>query len=152
MSAADDILIKWYLGELGGHALFAQLEKVAAPDPASKWAALCRVEQRVASGLAAALLARQVGIPVPQNVESVARARCAKVAGKSWIETMQWFHAIAADALQRMQADADRLPTDLAEAGKLVVRHERALLAFAELELAGKGSQALEPIEAFLAD
>jgi hypothetical protein len=32
------------------------------------------------------------------------------------------------------------------------VSHEHALLAFAELELAGQGAEALAPIEAFLAE
>jgi hypothetical protein len=150
MNLAEEILVKWYLGELGGYALFMQLGSGSPPEAAAKWLALSRVEQAVASGVAAALLKRKVRVPVPENLEARARSRCAKVVGKSWIETMQWFRTVAADALRRMKADANRLPADLATVGELVVRHEEALLAFADLELAGRASEALIPIEKFL--
>jgi hypothetical protein len=150
MTADSDILTKWYVGELGGHALFLQLVVDATPQAASKWAALGRVEQGVAFALADALEKRRICVPVAQNLESRARTRCAAVTGKSWIETMHWFRTIAADALQRMTADALVLSPDLASVGDLMVRHERALLSFAELELAGRGSESLVIIEEFL--
>jgi hypothetical protein len=73
MTAAEDILARWYLGELGGQFLFAQLEKEATPDVASKWAELSLLEQWVASILASILLKRGIDIPVPELLDARGR-------------------------------------------------------------------------------
>jgi hypothetical protein len=65
---------------------------------------------------------------------------------------MQWLRVIANKALQEMQADAKQLPPDLVATGDLVVRHEAALLSFAELEIQGGSANSLLPIHRFLAE
>jgi hypothetical protein len=44
------------------------------------------------------------------------------------------------------------LPPDLVAVGDLIVRHEVALLSFAERELRGGGGDSLAPIRQFLAE
>jgi hypothetical protein len=48
------------------------------------------------------------------------------------------------------EADAARLPAELIATGDLVVAHERALVEFAELEIAGRGTESLRPVQEFL--
>jgi hypothetical protein len=149
MRHVDAVLTEWYAGEVGGKALFRALAQAGGPDAAAKWLALAAVEDAVASTLSAALTARRIPLPSLVNVDTRARQRCESVAGQSWPQTMQWLRRIAADALVHMQSDAALLPAELEGLGRMVVRHEMALVSFAELELAGD-PQSLEPIEAFL--
>jgi hypothetical protein len=144
------ILTGWYAGEVGGEALFAQLARRAEPEQARKWTSLAQVEARVAARLAAAMAQLRLPIPTLEYADRRAAERCQAVADKTWMETMQWLQALVDSALRRMRADAAGLPETLAAIGVLVVRHEAALLEFAELELAGQGAGSLGPIEAFL--
>lgn len=150
MQEVDEILTGWYAGEVGGQALFAQLAKQAEPGAARKWQSLAQVEALVAARLAAVMAARRLPIPELETADRRALERCNAVAGKTWMETMQWLQALVGTALRSMRADAAGLPEALAAIGELVVRHEAALLEFAELELAGEGPHSLQPIEAFL--
>jgi hypothetical protein len=144
------ILNGWYLGELGGAALFGQLARLSDTETAPKWSALERVERRVAGRLAEILEARGVAVPHGDRVDERARERVAAIHGRGWPETMRWLRSIAAEALEEMRAEAERLPADLTDIGALVLRHEEALIAFAERELAGDGAHSLQPIDAFL--
>jgi hypothetical protein len=126
------------------------MAKQAAPEAAGKWLALAQLEARVASRLAETLSERGQPIPMPNDVARRARERCEVVAGKSWAETMQWLRALAGDALQRMRTEADQLPEPLDAIGDLVVRHEAALLEFADMELAGNGMQSLHAVTLLL--
>jgi hypothetical protein len=150
MHEADAIVTDWYAGEVGGRALFSELARRAAPHAARKWLALARVEELVAARLASALAARQVPIPALEDPDHRARQRCQAVAGKSWPQTMRWLQLIVVAALHEMRIEAAGLPPALEDLGTLVVRHETALLEFAELELAGDATNSLRPIEAFL--
>jgi hypothetical protein len=149
MRDVDAVLTEWYAGEVGGKALFSALARAADPSVADKWRALAAVEDAVATSLSAALTARRVAVPWIDNVDGRARQRCDAIAGYSWPQTMQWLHRIADAALVHMQADAATLPPELAGLGAMVVRHEAALVSFADRELAGD-PQSLEPIDAFL--
>jgi len=150
MQNIEAVLTGWYPGEIGGRALFGRLAMQAEPEAAGKWRSLARVECLVAERLAGLLESRQIPIPKIADPDSRAAKRCEAVAGKSWLETMQWLQALAAVALREMQADAASLPAELAAVGSFVVNHEKALLAFAENELAGAGERSQLPIEAFL--
>lgn len=147
----DDAILKaWYAGEVGGEALFSTLAKRAPPEAARKWLALAAVEAAVASRLAAVLASRHVPIPLIEHAQQRAQQRCDAIAGEPWPQTMRWLYGIAAAALHKMRAAAAELPAELEAIGDLVVRHEAALVAFAERELAGDEAHSLQPIEAFL--
>ena len=152
MAEVDEILSGWYAGEVGGNALFSNLARGAVGERRAKWRALASVEAQVAVALAAAMHARRIPVPVPpaESVDERARQRCAAIAGSSWLETMQWLHDLAAAALVDMSSAAARLPAPLAGIGDLVVRHEVALVAFADLELSGRSGGSLQPIASFL--
>jgi hypothetical protein len=150
MREVDAILTGWYSGEVGGNALFSTLAGEWSVAAADKWRALAAVEATVASSLATVLRAQGIPLPVDAGVEERARRRCDAIAGKSWPETMHWLHHIAEVALEKMRADAGRLPPELSTVGDLVVRHEIALLDFAALELAGRPAESLPRLEAFL--
>jgi hypothetical protein len=149
MRHVDAVLTEWYAGEVGGKALFVALAQAGGPNVAGKWLALAAVENAVAATLSAALTARRIPFPRLDHVDARARQRCESVAGQSWPQTMQWLRRIANDALGHMRRDAAVLPPELESLGRMVVRHELALVSFAELELAGH-PQSLEPIDAFL--
>jgi hypothetical protein len=146
MPQVDAIIYRWYAGELGGEALFTELARRATPDEAHKWLALAQLEARVASRLTELLSARGLPMRTPDEVARRARERCNALAGKSWSETMQWLRTLAGDALQRMRAEAGQLPQSLAAMGELMLRHEMALMDFAQLELAGDGAQSLHTV------
>jgi hypothetical protein len=150
MPDVDAILGCWYTGEIGGEALFAELARRATPEEGRKWLALARLEKRLSSRLAEILSARGLPLPAPapapDHVARCARERCDAIAGKSWAETMQWLRTLADDALQWMRTEADQLPESLAAIGELVVRHEVALMEFAQMELAGNGGQSLHAV------
>jgi hypothetical protein len=148
--AAHAVLQSWYVGEVGGEALFWGLAQRAQPERARKWLALAQVEARVGRYLAETLLLRRHTLPSCDTQPARARERCDAVAGKSWPELMQWLEIIACDALVEMRADAALLPEDLRETGDYVLAHEQALIDFARLELAGHGGASLRPIETFL--
>jgi len=150
MPNVNAILSRWYAGEVGGEALFAQMAKQAAPQAADKWLVLAQLEARVASRLMDILSARGLPTPTLHDVERRAQERCEAVAGKSWAETMQWLRTLAGGALQKMRTEADQLPESLAPIGALVVRHEAALLEFADMELAGNGMQSLHAVTLLL--
>jgi hypothetical protein len=146
------VLTGWYAGEIGGMALFAELAQRAAPEARPKWLALESVEAAVAARLAAVLTARRLPIPAIDQAPRRAQVRCDAVAGKSWPETMRWLESLAQSALREMRLGASSLPVELDAVGRMVVRHEIALIAFATLELEGKDAQSLRPIEAFLGE
>jgi hypothetical protein len=148
----DAVLTAWYVGEVGGEALFSALAKWGAPEVARKWLALAEVEAAVASRLEAVLASRHLPIPRIDDAERRAQKRCEAVAGASWEHTMRWLLTLADNALTRMKVEAERLPAELATIGSLVVRHEIALVTFAELELAGNEVHALRSIETFLGE
>ncbi len=150
MPAAADILLKWYVGENNGHALFADLAFKAGPAEAHKWRRLGDVENVVAARLHNVLAAEGIAPPVLEGLIEFAAARTAPIAGKPWDEIMRWFEHIAARALRVMEAEAAFLPPRLAAIGELVLAHERALVAFAARELAEESGPSLEPIETFL--
>jgi len=106
MPNAEAILSRWYAGEVGGEALFAQMAKQASPEAAAKWLVLARLEAGVASRLAETLSERGQPIPVSNDVARRARERCEAVAGKSWVESMQWLRVLAGSALQKMRTEA----------------------------------------------
>jgi hypothetical protein len=146
----EAILTEWYVGEQGGRALFDTLAHRGSGEAARKWHALAAVEDAVAQSLSGALRARHIPLPPIEHVGARAEQRCDAIAGRNWPETMQWLHDIADRALQKMQAQAAQLPTELATVGAMVVRHEIALVEFAELELAERSTESLRPIDAFL--
>lgn len=146
MPDVDAILCRWYAGEIGGEALFAELAGRATPEEARKWLALAQLEARVASRVAESLSARGLPLPVPDHVARRARERCDAVAGKSWADTMHWLRTLADDALQTMRTEAGQLPESLAAIGALMVNHELALLEFTRMELAGNGAQSLQAV------
>jgi len=150
MLAAADILLKWYVGENNGQALFADLAFKAGPAEAYKWRRLGAVENLVAARLRAALAAEGTSPPVLEGLIQFAAARTAAIAGKPWHEIMRWLEHIAAKALRDMEAEAARLPERLFATAALVLAHERALVAFAARELAEESGPSLEPIESFL--
>jgi hypothetical protein len=150
MQDVDAILTAWYAGEVGGEALFSALARRGVPEVRGKWLALAAVEAATASKLAAVLTSRNLPIPLIEDVEPRAQKRCEAVAGKTWEQTMRWLHTLTEIALRRMRTEADGLPAELAAIGDLIVRHEIALVSFAELELAGNEAHALRSIEAFL--
>jgi hypothetical protein len=152
MRDAAAVVEYWYVGEIGGEAMFWILAQNAEPDHARKWLALAQVESQVAGWLAGVIASRNHrDLPDCSATLACARARCDEVAGRSWPELMQWLEAIAADALIEMQSDAARLPAELIATGDLVVAHERALVEFAELEIAGRGTESLRPLREFIA-
>jgi hypothetical protein len=51
VKTVNDVLVKWYLGEVGGHALFAQLAVSANSDVANKWTTLAKLEELVGARL-----------------------------------------------------------------------------------------------------
>jgi hypothetical protein len=152
VKAVNDVLVKWYLGEVGGHALFTQLAVSANSDVADKWTTLAKVEELVRTRLSRVLTARGVTVPQAADVQVRAQERCAAIVRRTWIETMQWLRVIADKALQEMQADAKQLPPDLVATGDMVVRHEAALLSFAEIEMQGGNANSLFPIHRFLTE
>jgi len=150
MRDADAVLEDWFVGEVGGEAMFWVLAQRSEPEHARKWLALAEVESQVAGRIAAVMASRNQAIPECTQDFDRARARCDAVSGRSWPELMQWLQEIAADALNEMRADAARLPAELIAMGDLVVAHERALVEFAELEMAGRGTDSLRPVQKFL--
>lgn len=154
MQQANDIVFEWYLGEIGGRALFSTLAKAASPDEAAKWHMLAEVEAVMGARLWQALSARGAHPPeqVEADVRARAQARCQVIAGATWLQTMEWLRTLVIRALQRMQDQARELPPELAPIGDLIVRHEVALLAFAERELRKEGNDPLAPIRQFIAE
>jgi hypothetical protein len=150
MREADAVLEDWYVGEVGGEATFWVLAQRSEPEHARKWLALAEVESQVAGRLAAVMASRNRSIPgCAQDVDR-ARDRCDALRGRSWPELMLWLRELAADALDEMRADAARLPAELIATGDLVVAHERALVEFADLEIAGRGTESLRRVQDFL--
>jgi len=150
MQGAADILLKWYVGENNGQALFADLARTAGPAQAHKWLRLRAVEMLVAARLAPVLAAEGIALPRLDGLSERAAARTAAIAGRPWHEIMHWFEQIAAKALHEMETEAGCLPARLAGTAQLVLAHERALVAFAAHELGGSSARSLEPIESFL--
>lgn len=150
MRDADAVLEAWYVGEVGGEALFWGLAERAEPALGRKWLALAEIESRVARRLGATLLARDRAIPECRDAPARARARCEAVAGKSWAELMRWLKDHAADVLSEMRTDAARLPVELSAIGAMVVAHEQALVDFAAMEIDGRGEDSLRPVREFL--
>jgi hypothetical protein len=146
MREPSDVLREWYTGELGGEAIFWELAQRAEPDEARKWLALAELESRIAVRLAAVLAARQIPVPDIDSGRPSALELADASIRRPWTESMRWLERLADEALGEIQADAAGLPEELAAIGSLVVRHEAALVAFARLELAGRGDDSLRPV------
>jgi hypothetical protein len=151
MRDTSTVLADWYDGEIGGEALFWRLAEQGSPAAAPKWLALAAIEGHVAARLLTAI--GNCGFAVPDTAATLAgaRERADAVAAGNWRQSMEWLRSIALEALAEMSVEARQLPTDLAALGALVVRHEQVLVEFAELELAGRGSVSLRPVDALLA-
>lgn len=150
MRDADAVLEDWYVGEMGGEALFWGLAERAEPDQARKWLALAEIESLLARRLAAILLARDRPIPECLDASAKASVRWDAVAGKTWPEQMRWLREIAAAALSQMQIDAAHLPVSLGATCELVLAHEIALMDFAQAEIDGRAQDSLRPVRELL--
>lgn len=152
MTGVDAVLSSWYEGEIGGEALFKRLAGLAEPAEGRKWRILAELESSVASHLAHVLSAGSVALTAPEDTARRAVERHSAIAALPWVEKMQWLRDIAGEALRELQSDAKCLPPPLAATSAMVLRHESALLEFAELELAGQGDLSLQPIIAAIAE
>jgi hypothetical protein len=146
------ILLEWYRGELGGEMLFAGLAAAAAdPACAAKWNVLAELEHATGQRLAEAIVAsggRSLSAAGDQAHDAVARIDSLR--GLGWPQLMTWLHGIAVDALESMTAEARSLPPQFASLVECVLAHERALVEFADRELAGDEPNALAAVRVLL--
>ena len=151
---ADDYLERVmvsYQGEVFGEAIFRELgAKSADPEEPYKWRVLEQLEAETKERLKPLVAA--LGGDVAEDPAGFERGAgiAAKWAQQSWDEIMGWFQAEVPKYvrfLEKLETDARIEDRELL--GR-VTAHEKALEEFAARELAGRGTESLEPVLALL--
>jgi cytochrome P450 len=140
-----------YQGEVVGEAFFALMaEREIDGGAAAKWRVLEHLERHVKGRLRAELLRR--GLPAEEDRGKVEEGR----------KTAASFAAVPREAAARLLRDAVKgfvdgfraslgaAPAEAKEIAEFVLRHEEALLAYSEREVAG-APESTRPISDFLA-
>ncbi len=155
-SEADEFvtyLIERFQGEVYGEAVFVGLAE-AEPDPEArwKWRVLETLERETKEYLDRALRAR--GHEVKPSEESWAQGlkfgkRLATVPRPVF---MAGFRSEVLKFVAEYEAAEALAPADGRTVAQRVTAHERAILDFADLELAGRGNESAAPVLALLAN
>jgi hypothetical protein len=151
---ADDYLERVeqsYQGEVFGEAIFRELAaKCGDPETTYKWRVLEQLERETKERLKP--LVAELGGDLEEDPTRFSQGQhlAAKWAKQSWDEIMLWFRDELPGYVRFFEnLEADARDQDRELLGK-VTAHERALLDFAEHEIAGRGDRSLEPVLALL--
>ena len=154
MSAGFDAaqyLTDAYHGEVMGEAFFALLaEREREAEPAAKWRLLERLERHVKCRLRGELERRDIDASEDRARVDEGRAGAAALGALPWQERLGAFQKAVRGFVAGFEIAAEAAPQELNELASFVLRHEQALAAFAERELAGEGATSCEPISKLL--
>ena len=151
---ADDYLdrvTRSYQGEVFGEAIFHDMAaKSADAETTYKWRVLEQLERETKQRLKP--LVAELGGDVKEDPSSFSEGLhlAEKWAQQSWDELMVWFRDELPPYVrffEKLEADARSEDRELLAA---VTAHEKALLAFAEHEIAGRTDRSVEPVLALL--
>ena len=149
-SYLDRVLLS-YQGEVFGEAIFRELaEKAADPEIAYKWRVLEQLERETKERLKP--LVADLGGDTAEDPASFAQGEeyAAKWAAQSWDEVMLDLQKELPQYVRFFEKlEADARPEDRAVLAA-VTAHEKAIAAFADLEVAGRGEASAEPVLALL--
>lgn len=146
-----EYLVERFEGEVFGEAVFAAMaEGKADPDARYKWRVLEALERETKEYLARVLRAR--GCPAD---ESAAKVGDGRKLGRSLVAApralfMAGFRNEVLRFVAEYEAAEASVPADGLEIARHVTAHERAILEFADRELAGRKADSPEPVLAFL--
>jgi DNA-directed RNA polymerase sigma subunit (sigma70/sigma32) len=147
-----DYLVARFQGEVFGESLFGGLARRTSDEAArEKWRALEQLERRTKERIRPAL--QRLGLPAD---EDPARSRqgealAARLSAIPWTELIRSMRPEFEKFVRAFEEAEWLAPAEEKALARHITEHERALLEFAELELAGGGSDPLAPIRPFLA-
>ena len=140
-----------YQGEVLGEAFFALLaEREPDAEPAAKWRLMERLERHVKGRLLGELERRGFDTDESRAKVDEGRAAAASLGALPWPQRLGAFANVVKGFVGEFEAAAAAAPDDLKEVADFVLRHERALLFFAEREVAGEGATSCDAVSAFL--
>ena len=157
MSSYAEALRELYNGEVYGESLFSALVGLARnTDERLKWSVVLQLETETKAWLRAPTVAHGVSIEERPEDRDKGLARARERASLPWPRAMQsMYDGLSGHYVPLYQsfADAARARGKVEEEAvcPYMVEHERALVEFAQRELAGASlAQSLEPIQKFL--
>ncbi len=151
---ADDYLgrvVESYQGEVFGEAIFREMaERCDDAEQTYKYRVLEQLERETKQRLRP--LVAQLGGDVAEDPKGYKNgAKLAETwSGQTWDEIMGWFQAELPKYVrffEKLEADGRAEDREVLAA---TTAHEKAIAAFADLEVAGQGDRSLEPILALL--
>lgn len=142
------ILASWYLGELGGEAMFLAMAS-RSPDRARKWEVLAALERETGRRIRTALATSQAPL-LTESAGDAAEARIGELSDRPWTDQMCWLRGIADEALEEMTREATSFPSEMRQLVEFVLAHEQALAEFATRELAGDEDDSLGAVHRLL--
>lgn len=134
---------EWYQGEIFGEIFFDNLlANTREARSCYKLSLLLQLETETKARLRPVLV--EQGISFCENADMRIAANEAAIAFKDmdWHQTMSQVLAIVVPAVERYKAIADMSPSQYTELSASMLLHEKAILDFAKLELAGNEDEA----------
>jgi hypothetical protein len=150
MSEYDDLLVDAYRGELVGATLFGAMATARTGCEREQLLGLQRIESRTAERLRTLIEAAAVDAGDDQTADDDGLRLADATRDQEWSTFLSALRGAlppflaSFERLQAIGAPDDPVLADL-------VAHERAIDRFAELELQGRGSEALAVLESHLA-
>ncbi len=140
-----------YQGEVGGEALFRAMANATQDEQAArKLRVLEQLERETKEFLRPELEA--AGGAVTEDPKRIADGKKlgTRLARMAWPELMRTFESSLVRFIAHFEKSESLAPRGKEDVLRHVTAHERALLEFTKLEIAGRGAESLAPVVALL--